>query len=413
MTPINILRTTKSLESASARQVLWYLHSRYIEDEGFEKVSADLMACFGGKLSDIMDYGFDHRKFNQYDLAENLKQFCNYGNGASLPVKFLGVLHEFTKALNLKIRDKFHLTNVGSKVWETLDWCLEERRPCFIEGHTGRGKSTATRAWYEAHRGDSRYVSLSGLRTQRAFFEAIATAYGVNFSTAKAPNEIRFRLHDVIVRSGLILILDEAHHALPERQRDNRPVLIDWIDCDLCNAGVPVVLVSTPQFGPCLAEFAKRTNWNVQQFIRRFSGRWKVLDEKTTETDLAALAQQAMPKLGTKGVEFAVACAQTIGRDVSGLFDLVHDAERRARKAGRTDVTKQDLLEAFDLDRVPTENAMAHSFKRPLYSRPSAVEDTLPDVGEPAAAPLQHRRATESEFTAPDRGKSTPLLVTH
>jgi hypothetical protein len=80
-------------------------------------------------------------------------------------------------------------------------------------------------------------------------------------------------------------------------------------------------------------------------------------------------------------------------------------------------VTFQDLRDAFELDRVPSENAMANAFKRPVYSRPgesSGEEITLPEAGEPIAAPLQRgRRATESEFTAPDRGTSAPLLATH
>lgn len=415
MNPTNILRAAKSFKNARDRQLLWYLHSRYTEDGGFDKVAGEIETHSADKLGKIyLDYfqqAFDpdckpgvHRD----ELISALESYCTLGAHSAANSQLLSIFAEFANHATEATKQKFHLTNVGSTVWETLDWCREERRPCFIEGHEGRGKSAAARNWYEAHRGEARYVSLPGTRTQRDFFDAIAGAYGHDFSS-KFPGEVRWRVKDMIIRSGLILIIDEAHHALPERHRAGRPPLIDWIDCDLCNAGVPVVLISTPQFGPSLAEFAKRTNWNVRQFIRRFSGRWKVLDTNTTETDLATLAQQAMPKLGTKGVEFAVACAQTVGRDVSGLFDLVRDAERRARKAGRSAVTKQDLLEAFELDRLPSENAMANAFK-PLDR---GTQETLPDAGEPTAAPLQRSRASESEFTAPDRGTPAPLLVTH
>jgi hypothetical protein len=411
--PNNILKAARNLESSQLQKLLWWVHSHYTEDESFEKLATGFQSFMEASARKIKRPPNDLREISTGYLAQEFTRFCN---GHDLPT-WVSLLMDFHADCITKARQRFHLTNVGRQVWETLDWCLEERRPCFVEGREGRGKSATTRAWYEAHRGEARYVSLPGLRTQRDFFEAIATAYGVNFSVAKAPNEIRFRVRDMIVRSGLILILDEAHHALPERHRAGRPPLIDWIDCDLCNAGVPVALVSTPQFGPLLSEFEDRTKWNAGQFRRRFSGRWKCLPEKTTEADLAALAESALPQVGSRGIKLAVGYAGTFGRDVSGLFDLVHDAERRARLAGHSHVTFQDLRDAFELDRVPSENAMANAFKRPLYSRPgesSGEEITLPEAGEPIAAPLQPgRRATESEFTAPDRGTSAPLLVTH
>jgi hypothetical protein len=411
--PHDILRTARDLESPVLEKLLWWVHSHYAENDGFEKLATSFLSFMEANQRKIKLGADDHRVVESGYLVRAFTHFCN---GYELP-SWVNLLMDFHADCNAKARQRFHLTNVGRQVWETLDWCLEERRPCFVEGREGRGKTSAARAWHEAHRGDSRYVSLPGLRTQRDFFEAIATAYGVNFSAAKAPNEIRFRVRDMIVRSGLILILDEAHHALPERHRAGRPPLIDWIDCDLCNAGVPVALVSTPQFGPLLSEFEDRTKWNAGQFRRRFSGRWTCLPEKTTETDLAALAESALPQVGSRGIKLAVGYAGTFGRDVSGLFDLVHDAERRARRAGHSQVTFQDLRDAFELDRVPSENAMANAFKRPVYSRPgesSGEEITLPEAGEPIAAPLQRsRRAPESEFAAPDRGTSAPLLATH
>lgn len=411
MNPTDILIRVKNFNCDESRRVLWYLQARCIEDGGFGKVADELISRSGDKLN-LIKLGI-HRTagVNRYELESRLKQFC--GLGEDLPLKLFTVVCDFVASACAKTKQRFHLTNIGSKVWETLDWCLEERRPGFVEGREGRGKTSAARAWHEAHRGESRYVSLPGMRTHRDFFDAIAAAYGLTFSS-KFPGAVRWRVKDIIIRSGLVLILDEAHHALPERHKAGRPPLIDWIDCDLANAGVPVVLVSTPQFGPMLSEFEDRTKWNAGQFRRRFSGRWTCLPDKTTEADLATLAEQAMPNVGSKGIKLAVGYAGTFGRDVSGLFDLVRDAERRARKAARSDVTFQDLREAFELDRVPSENAMANSFKRPRYSRPEMDEDpTLPAAGEPTAAPLQRRRATESEFTAPDRGTSAPLLVTH
>lgn len=411
MNPSEILNRIRN-SSEETKRAIWYLHARFIEDDGFRQVADEIADQFAEELILLGAQKYDQwRPYDRASLPGVLKRYCTLANSESQ--KLDEILFEFHTRATTKAKQRFHLTNIGSQVWKTLDWCLEERRPCFVEGREGRGKTSAARSWHETHRSESRYVSLPGLRTQRDFFDAIASAYGIP-SLSKFPGEVRWRLKDVIARSGLILILDEAHHALPERHRAGRPPLIDWIDCDLCNAGVPVVLVSTPQFGPMLSEFEDRTKWNAGQFRRRFSGRWTCLPEKTTDADLAALAQQTMPHVGSKGIKLAVAYAGTFGRDVSGLFDLVRDAERRARKAGHAAVTYQDLRDAFELDRVPSENAMANSFKRPIHTRPGAGEvATLPEAGEPTAAPLQRSRAAESEFTAPDRGTSAPLLVTH
>lgn len=412
MNPNDILTGIRN-SSDETKRAIWYLHSRFIEDDGFEKVAAEIMASGIAITKSAKLKTFDNRVFSRANLPENLRQFCGQDGQAYYPAGLTTAILEFIDRECAKAKKQFYLTNIGSQIWETLDWCLEERRPCFIEGETGRGKSTAAQAWYEAHRGEARYVSLPGTRTQRDFFDEIAKAFGLQ-SLSKFPGEIRWRMKDVIIRSGLILILDEAHHALPERHKAGRPPLIDWINCDLCNAGVPVVLVSTPQFGPMLSEFENRTTWNAGQFRRRFSGRWSCLPKQTSEEDLMELAERALPNVGSKGIDIAVGFAGTMGRDVSGLFDLVRDAERRARKAGHSEVTFQDLRDAYKLDRVPSENAMANAFKRSSEPLPSAVVEThLPEAGEPAAAPLQRRRATESEFTAPDRGTPAPLLVTH
>ena len=334
MNPTDILKTAKNLSNDDERRLLWYLHFRYLEDDGFNKMAGEFAAFVSKRKDDFKRKGYTLSTYDGDYWAPELRNFC-MGLSGLIQGHWLASLLEFQTHASAAAKRRFHLTNVGSKVWETLDWCLEEHRACFIEGREGRGKTASTRAWFEAHRGQARYVSLPGLRTQRDFFRSIAVAYGVNCYATKGVSEIRYLVRDAIVRSGLILILDEAHHALPERHRGGRPALIDWIDCDLCNAGVPVVLVSTPQFGPSLAEFEDRTKWNAGQFRRRFSGRWSCLPQQTTEADLTALAQKAMPHVGSKGIKLAVGYAGTFGRDVSGLFDLVRDAERRVRKAGR------------------------------------------------------------------------------
>lgn len=401
-----MLRFAQTAKDPERVALLWFLQSFSIEPRGRERFASafkdqfprvDLCpAEFGGDMLDaaihyaapISGFGPPVRDSYEELFMEEPDRRRSRDSGAFEGDHILDCLLNFMRVRRRSATDGFYRTNVGRAVWSTLEWCLEERRPCFIEGLEGRGKTASARAWYEAHRGEARYVSLPGLGVQRDFFNSLASAYGVPFSTAKAPNEVRFRLRDVIVRSGLLLIIDEAHHTLPERSRAGRPPLIDWIDTELCNAGVAVCLVSTPQFGPRLAEFEERTLWNGRQFRRRFSGRWCRLDEKTGEADLKALAEMTLPNAGAKGIKLAVGYAGAFGRDVSGLFDLIRDADRRARKAGRQHATYADLREAYELDRLPTENAMAKAFGP---AGRSAIQDRT--IAEPPQDPREETAA--------------------
>ncbi len=410
MTLNDIMRRVRERENPEDAKVLWHLHSLDAEPGA--------LAAFASRL----DSAFDEQpkrwsKANCLagcygNTAYALQRICTPGESVSR--SFFAFIREAIAQDSQAAAQHFYLTNIGRLVWESLDWCLEERRPCFIEGREGRGKSASASAWWKAHRGQARYVSLPGLGVQRDFFNVLALAYDVPFLNAKSPGQVRWRVRDAVVNSGLVLVIDEAHAALPERHRQGCPPLIDWIDRDLCNAGVAVALISTPQFGPRLAEFEERTNWNAGQFRRRFSGRWTRLADKTDEADLAALAKRVMPQIGSKGISLAVGYAGAFDRDVSGLFDLVRDAERRARKAGRQSVTLQDLREAYKLDRVPSENALAAAFKRPVHQRPERADaELLPVEVELPADPMQRRGTTVAvpDFSPTARVGREPELV--
>lgn len=403
MNPKDIMMAARQSADPVYARLLWFLQSLALEDGGDKR--------FASETKQFVPNGDDDEDPVLEDLLGRHWASLRLDDLLNRLVERLGcrdikTLFDYMDQVASVTIAGFHQTNIGREVWSTLDWCLEEHRPCFIEGREGRGKSASARAWFEAHRGESRYVSLPGLGQQSDFFKALADVYGVNYSAAKAPNQIRWRVRDAIVQSGLVLIIDEAHGALPERHRKGAPPLIDWLDRDVCNAGVAVCLISTPQFGPRLAEFEDRTLWNAGQFRRRFAGKWTALPLETTEADLAALAQKALPRVGSKGIKLAVGYALEFERDVSGMFDLVRDARRRARTSGRAEVTYPDLRDAYSLDRVPSENALAAAFKRPegqqpgsphpedLQSHADRVAAPLPDASEAAAEPLQPSRTS-------------------
>ncbi|MCZ7636252.1 MAG: ATP-binding protein [Verrucomicrobia bacterium] len=148
------------------------------------------------------------------------------------------------------VSEAFYLTNIGRKVWAAIDRCLEDRTGGVIEGKSGRGKSAAVRAWCTAHAGEARLVTLRGYGNGLSVFRAIASSLGLGTSYSHSPGQLRERVADVLRRSGLGLIIDEAHFLLPEPGRRRRPELLDWLNADMRESGVPVVLVTTEQFAP-------------------------------------------------------------------------------------------------------------------------------------------------------------------
>ncbi len=110
--------------------------------------------------------------------------------------------------------------------------------------------------------------------------------------------------------------------------------MLDWIDSALVDHGVPVALVSTPQFHRDLGALERTTGYSAGQFLRRFAGRWKPLPETTERADLLAIAAREMPRVGAglraKAVDYAIKA----GRDVSGLGDVIKEA-RSMRESAR------------------------------------------------------------------------------
>ena len=94
------------------------------------------------------------------------------------------------------------------------------------------------------------------------------------------------RVEDVLQRSKLMLVFDEAHFLFNQSPRIySRPELIDWIDTALCNHDVPLALVTTPQFIHCVKRAENQVGWNWRQFRRRVR-RWVQLPEWNTTADL-------------------------------------------------------------------------------------------------------------------------------
>lgn len=363
-------------EDATARAALWFFAALSLRDwAAFERAAGQ--------------FGCDPRR---------LRDACESGVLVSETLETVAREHSTAAAAT------FYQTNIGAKVWDTLDRCLRARSRAMILGESGRGKSAAAEAWCAAHLGQACFVRLPGSGSQLDVSAAIAAALGISTGRARMAAQLRHRIADVLRASGLMLVIDEAHFMVRPAGRGTRQPALDWIDAGLVDGEVPICLIGTPQFATALGECERASGWNGEQFRRRFARRWIRLPDRTDREHLRALAERLLPGVGAKGWEAATAYAHSL-RDVSGLADLVQDAQERAREAGRTIANLADLRTALTCDRLPSDADMAQAFAPPGGRRPGGGARGARAACEPPAEalPVRGQRPAPPSAFVPNR----------
>ena len=172
-------------------------------------------------------------KFEQYLYLERNPDLDESDSSAANLVYFrdiVGALVEYLDRRQKQIRGDFQLTAIGRKIWETLDYAQASRNMILLDGLEGRGKSEAVKAWCELHPGQARFVGLKGVTSKTTAFREIAAALGIPYAYTRTGPEMQSRIEDVLNRSKMMLVVDEAHFAFNQtRQMTARPELIDGL----------------------------------------------------------------------------------------------------------------------------------------------------------------------------------------
>jgi hypothetical protein len=305
----------------------------------------------------------------------------------------IGALLDYQRREEEAAQAAFVLTAIGRKVWETLDFALKSRRMVLVEGWEGRGKSEAAKLWCRMHPGEARFVSLKGVSNKTTVFREIARALGIACSYKRKSTEMQARIEDVLQRSRLMLVFDEAHFFFNQSARVyTRPELIDWVDTALENQGVPVALITTPQFIQCVKRAQDQVGWNWRQFRRRVA-RWVELAQWNTDADLAAVARKIMPGITGAGVKLAMSYAKlsfhgSPSRDISGLGDVAIEARLIAEQAGRATITFEDVERAINDHLMPSDTAFASRMAAPVKRARKPPANPLNDPLTPHSRPV-------------------------
>jgi hypothetical protein len=267
---------------------------------------------------------------------------------------FVESLRDHMRSSAEAIRRGLVVTEIGKAVEEELDYALESGCMTVTEGLARTGKSFSARAWCEAHPGRARFVQVPSFNDDIGFFRKIAEAIGSASALSLKGVQLRERIEAALQSSKLMLVLDEAHYLWPQNnRREALPGRVNWIMTALVNHGVPVALLTTPQFMVAQKVVEKRTGWTSEQFVGRI-GHYKKLPGTLNATDLAAVARYHFPEGDKKTIEVLVLYAQASAKYLAAIETTVKRARFLASKE-RREPRYQDFRNAITENDPPMQ----------------------------------------------------------
>ena len=291
-------------------------------------------------------------------------------------------------------------TDVSARVFEALDFAKETRSFVLIEGREGLGKSASARNWCQRHPGESVYVSLQSGTDEMTLFRCIAQQLGTACSIARKAGEIKANVEKALQPGHLTLVLDEAHFLWPQSGRAERsaPKRVDWLRTALIDSGVPVVIVSTPQYFANQCDRFRQGGWNANQIQRRLA-HIERLPESLSIADMQAVIRLHFPEI-PKAKVFDIAILATGSLGFVGT--IAHLRKRLdflvSRKGARS--------EAATLDRLIAELATETGIDLGALK----AEATAKTVPAPASASVLQVPSKRVALPMPRRGTAPSIL---
>jgi hypothetical protein len=201
-----------------------------------------------------------------------------------------------------------------------------------------------------------------------------------------------------------MLVIDEAHFMFNQTRRMTaRPELIDWLDTAASNRGVPVALVTTPQFIACMARAKNQVEWNFNQFRRRIK-RWVTLPDKNSETDIAAVARKVFRNASEAVIAKVVGYALLSRRDLSAVGDVAAEVRAMLGTEDLSGVSVAHVRQAITEFLIPSDQA----FRVSLDAAESAQRNTSRRPA-PAAPPIMADESEPMEPISPPGDAESPI----
>lgn len=280
-------------------------------------------------------------------------------------------------------------TALGQKVFEVLDYTAYCRGLTLIQGEARLGKSHAGRAWVEQHPGSARFVEVPSGNDDVTFFRDLARGLGLgNFLNYKVV-QIRERVESILLTGDIVLVLDEAQRLWPQTNfREGYPKRIAWV-MTMANAGVPVCMISTPQFF-VTQKAVEKNGWNAAQLTGRIC-HYESLPQDLSPDDLMGVAKAVLPEADAKVLRALAVYARSSARYLAAIDSIAKRARYIASRDGRPAATADDVRKAMQESVIPADTKL----HRALESVGSGKRVRITPA--PVAPPISASECAEAE----------------
>jgi hypothetical protein len=280
----------------------------------------------------------------------------------------IGAVFEMMDRQASGVSRRLAMTAVSKKVFDALDYALQERTMVRIEGDSRFGKTESIRAWADMRPGLARVVNVPSSNLLADLVRNVAQALGIAARYWDRAHVLRGRVEYVLQQSGLFLILDEAAFLIPQNYTETTPpARLNWVRTEIVDRGLPLAIVVTPQtFMPAVGKFAKKTGFAMQQFLGR-NYRVVQLPSELDQADLTAVARIHFPEMGEDYLALIADLAGMSENYLQTAEAVAKLARYIARRAGHRRITVSDIE--------------------------AAVSEVIPRRQEPASAPAVTGRA--------------------
>ncbi len=196
------------------RSLLYFLQSLSLKEGGLGQVAQTLSEILPGSDAEDLNRLLIELCINPKLVIKFSEEESEAGQSAATKScgKLVAALREFKQRYEAEIKSDFVLTTIGGEVFETLDHALAIGKMVVIEGESGSGKTTATKAWWAHHQGEARFVSLCGITHKTGFFRKLASAIGLAASKRKG-SDMQVKVEEFFQKTRLMLL--DRRSALP------------------------------------------------------------------------------------------------------------------------------------------------------------------------------------------------------
>lgn len=169
----------------------------------------------------------------------------------------------------------------------------------------------------------------------------------------------------------------------------------------MANAGVPIAMVSTPQFIE-IQNAIEKNGWNSKQLTGRIK-HYESLPPELSHDDLVSVAKSVLPESNSDTLKALAVYARNSARYLAAIDSISTRARYLAMKDGRKTATTGDVKRAMKESVIPADSKLHMALEAGRQSKRAKL---APPGPLPEQKPLQR----QNDF-APPRERSTTLAA--